>query len=295
MRAKPLSTGGTIGICSPSQIAKREEYQPRIEALKQLGFQVVEADNLYKTTYGYLASPIERGTDFNQLIRDPQVELVLFDGGEGSNELLPYIDFQAVRENPKRILAYSDATTILDAVWANTGLEVYYGQTPKILHSQTDFNREQFFDHIVKNGTSVHTKASPWINLRAGEARGILIGGYLRNFAMQLNSSFFPIDCSQKYILFLEDNIRFGDEAYVSAMLTHIELSGFMDCVCGLLFGHYDTDPHPYLYDRLARLGACYHIPVAYCDDFGHGSNHAILEIGRSCFFETRTGSLVYH
>lgn len=294
MRAKPLSLGGTIGICSPSHIAEKETYRSRIQVLNDLGFRVVEAANLYKATYGYLASPMERGADFNQLVRDPQVELILFGGGEGSNELLPYIDFQAIRENPKRILAYSDATTILSAVWANTGLEVYYGQTPEIFHALTDYDREQFFDHIVSPDAAAHTKASAWLCLNAGESEGVLVGGYLRNFAMQLGSPFFPIDRSQKYILFLEDNVCFGDEAYVSAMLTHIELSGFMDCVGGLLFGHYDTRPHQYLYDRLARLGKHYHIPVAYCDDFGHGSNHAILEMGRVCSFETRTGSLLY-
>lgn len=294
MRGKPLPMGGTIGICAPSHIAKREEYQPKIEALGRLGFKVVEADNLYKATYGYLASPMERGADFNQLVRDPQVELILFGGGEGSNELLPYIDFGAVKENPKRILSYSDATTILDAVWAKTGLEVYYGQSPEVFQNQTDYDRRQFFDHIVGCGTNTHAKASPWVTLRAGGAEGVLVGGYLRNFAMQLQSPFFPVDRARKYILFLEDNIRFGDEAYVSAMLTHIELSGFMGCVNGLLFGHYDTKPHQYLYDRLARLGGRYGIPVACCDDFGHGGNHAILEIGRNCAFETRTGSLIY-
>lgn len=286
--------GGTIGICAPSQVARKEEYRPQIEALESSGFRVVEADNLYKATHGYLAAPQERGADFNQLIRDPRVELIFFEGGEGSNELLPYIDFRAVRENPKQILAYSDATTILDAVWANTGLEVYYGQSPKTFQEQSDYDREQFFSHIVERSAKAHIKAAPWIDLRAGRAEGILMGGYLRNFAMQLGSDYFPIDRTQGYILFLEDNIRFGDEAYVSAMLTHIELSGFMDCVRGLLFGHYDTQPHPYLYDRLARLGARYGIPVAYCDDFGHGANHAVLEIGRTCSFEAETGSLVY-
>lgn len=293
MRAKPLNPGGTIGICSPSHIAEREKYDVRIDRLRSLGFRVVEADNLYSRSCGYLASPEERGADLNQLIADSRVELVLFGGGEGSNELLPYIDFASIEKNPKRILSYSDATTILGAIWAKTGLEVYYGQMPDAFFEQTDYDLSQFMDHIV--GTAdAHEAAGPWMTLKAGQAEGILVGGYLKNFAMQMGSGYFPIDTSKKYVLFLEDNIRFGDEAYVSAMLTHIQLSGFMSCVSGLLFGHYDTKPHPFLYNRLAELGEKYDIPVAYCDDFGHGQNHAILDMGRACSLNTRAGSLLY-
>lgn len=293
MRAKPLNIGGTIGICSPSHIAERETYAARIDKLRSLGFHVIEADNLYSRSFGYLASPQERGADLNQLIADSRVELVLFGGGEGSNELLPYIDFAAIRRNPKRILSYSDATTILSAIWAKTGLEVFYGQMPDAFFEQTEYDLSQFIDHILNNAAT-HNAASPWVTLKAGKAEGILIGGYLRNFAMQLGSSYFPIDTTKKYVLFLEDNVRFGDEAYVSAMLTHIQLSGFMSCVSGLLFGHYDTSPHPFLENRLAKLGEYYGIPVACCDDFGHGINHAILDIGRTCSLDTRVGSLIY-
>ncbi len=294
MIAKCLSPGGTVGICSPSHIADRERYHRIILGLQAKGYRVVEAENLYKDTYGYLASPRERAADFNQLIADPTVELVFFGGGEGSNELLPYIDYDAIRRNPKRICGFSDGTTILNAVWAVTRLETYYGQSPSLFEDISDYDERQFVSHLVEGTAAKHVPNSPWQVQTVGVGTGILVGGYARNVALMLGSRYFPIDWDKKYILFIEDHEQFGGVAYVSAMLTHIELSGFMGSVAGLIFGNYSDDPHPELLARLRRLGERYGIPVVYCDDFGHGSNHAIFPIGRTATLDTGKPELVY-
>ena len=123
MRAPCLPQGGVIGICSPSHVAERGRYA-RIEAgIRALGFQVREGDNLYRDTYGYLATPEERAADFHQLLYDEDVQLIFFGGGEGGNELLPLLDFDAIRRHPKRMASFSDGTTLLCAFWAKTGLE----------------------------------------------------------------------------------------------------------------------------------------------------------------------------
>lgn len=291
MRAGCLTEHGTIGICSPSHIAVYEEYQHTLGSIRRWGFSIREAENLYRRTYGYLASPQERAADFNQLIRDPAVELVLFGGGEGANELLPYLDFEAIRQNPKRICSYSDGTTLLNAVWALTGLETYYGQAPHYFDDFTPYDALHFRGHLMQDGMAEHVPNSPWQVQTAGRGQGILVGGYARNFAMLLGGRYFPADLHQKYLLFLEDHESFGGVDYVSAMISHIEQQPFMESVTGLVFGHYSENPHPELLGRLRRLGEQYGIPVVYCDDFGHGGNHAILPIGRMAELDTESGS----
>ena len=108
MQAPLLKHGGTIGICSPSHIADYWDYQNTINHIKSKGFNVKEANNLYRNTYGYAATPEERAADFNQLIADPEVEMILFGGGEGANELLPFIDFENIKKNPKSIIEKED-------------------------------------------------------------------------------------------------------------------------------------------------------------------------------------------
>ncbi len=294
MRAKCLTEKGTIGICSPSHVAIFSEYQQIITAIRKKGFGVKEADNLYKDTYGYLATPQERADDFNQLVLDPEVGLILFGGGEGSNELLPYLDYEQIRQNPKRICSYSDGTTLLDAIWALTGLETYYGQSPHLFIDFTPYDEMQFKSHIVTGDAEKHVSNSEWRVLTPGRAQGILVGGYTRNFAMLLGSRYFPIDLQNRYLLFLEDHEKFGEVDYVSAMLSHMEQHEFFQTVSGVIFGHYSEKINPQLLGRLKRLGERYRIPVVYCDDFGHGTNHAVLPIGRTAELDTEKKTLFY-
>ena len=104
-----------------------------------------------------------------------------------------------------------------------------------------------------------------------GKCEGSLIGGYLVNFAVMLNGNFLKYDGSKKYILFMEDHICFTNPAAISKFFSHIEQSGLMNCVTGLIFGNYSEDAQPLLIDILKRLSTKYNIPVVKCDDYGHG------------------------
>ena len=281
MIAKPISGHGVIGLCSPSHVAVRQKYAPLIANLTAMGFRVKEADNLYSAADGYLATPKQRGDDFNQLIADDEVELVFFGGGEGSVELLPFIDLELIRQNPKRICSYSDATTILNTVTALTGLETYYGQSPETFRELNDYNREQFLSHLVRDDAETWVHGSPWRVLTGGTAEGRLIGGYSRNFAMWLGTPYAHWNPTEKYLLFIEDNEKYGGVDYVSAMLSNIEQMPLMPQVTGLLFGCYSKPENAFLLARLRRFGAEHGIPVIYCDDFGHDTLQAVLPIGR--------------
>ncbi|MCI5884990.1 MAG: LD-carboxypeptidase [Clostridiales bacterium] len=295
MISEPLKKNGTIGICSPCHIAGRQEMMLIGFQLRQMGFTVKESDNIYSNTYGYAATPEEKAHDLMQLICDDEVGLVLFGGGEGCVEVLPYLDFEEIKKHPKRICAFSDSTTLLNSIWANTGMEVYYGLAPSdFMMGLSDYNRLFFEGHILSRDMNEHIPYSKWILCNEGVGEGILFGGYSNNVALMLGSRYFPIDKSQDYILFVEDHERFGGLDYVSAMIGHIEQNPIMDNIKGVLFGHYSVTRHPELYERLKRFGEAFNIPVAYCDDFGHGDASAILPIGRKAVLDTVKGSLTY-
>jgi len=294
MRAPLLKQGGTIGICSPSHIADYWDYQNTMNHIKSKGFQVKEADNLYKNTYGYAATPEERAADFNQLIADPEVELIIFGGGEGANELLPFIDFENIKRNPKRLCSYSDGTWLLNPIYTKTGLESYYGQAPHNFIDMSWHDEKCFFEHHVYDCATEQDKISEWKVQRGGQAEGILIGGYARNFALLLGSKYFQPDLNQKYVLFLEDHESFGGVDYISTMISHIEQHDFMKSVVGFIYGNYSDHEHPELLWRLQRLGERHNIPVVYCDDFGHGWRHAIMPLGRRVCLDADQQRLLY-
>lgn len=294
MLAPLLQKGAVIGLCSPSSKPSHEGAQKYIRTLKRLGFQVVEADNMYKDTDGYLPSIQERADDFNQMIHDERVELIFFSGGECGPEILPYIDYDYLKAHPKAVLSYSDSTSILNAIHSKTGLTAYYGQSPAHYKDLRQYDWEHFTMHLMNGPAAQHTANSDWHVQFAGQAEGILVGGYSRNIAMMVDGPYFSCDPNEKYLLFLEDHEKFGGPDYVSAMISHIEQSPFIHSVSGLIFGHYSTTLNEPLLARLHRFGKKHQVPVVYCDDFGHGVNHCILPIGRRAVLDTATYSLIY-
>jgi len=275
-----LKKGDTIGIISPSHVATRERYEGAIRQLEALGFRVKTAKNLYKDTYGYIAGDRERADDLNELVSDPEVKLIFFGGGYGSVDLLPLIDYENIRKHPKCFLSYSDGTSILNAIYTRTGIVTYYGQTPGDYCAPAPYTLDQFKRVFLEESTGAFLPNSDWYTVTSGSSEGILIGGYLHNVALGLGNPFFSYDPSQKYLLFLEDHERFSSIPEINSLLSFIEQSNFMSCVCGLIFGHYSESISLPLLERLKRLGKKHGIPVVYTDDFGHGQNHAILPVG---------------
>jgi muramoyltetrapeptide carboxypeptidase len=221
------------------------------------------------------------------MFSDEDVKMVFFGGGEGGNELLPYINFENIARHPKIVCSYSDGTTILNAIYTKTGLITYYGQAPGTFADLRYYDYMQFSSHFLSGYTGEFVSNSKWKTIKKGVCEGILIGGYTRNFALLTGSTYFPYDNSKKYVLFLEDHEKFCKLNEVSSYISHIEQSSFIHNVAGLLFGHYSTTLYTELFQMLERFGEKYNIPVAYCDDFGHGVNHAILPIGSIARLDT--------
>lgn len=294
MKPNVLHPGDTIGLICPCDKANQTKYAVYIEGLLKLGFLVKEGKNLYKTTYGYTASEQERADDFNDMVLDSQVNMILFGGGSVGNELLPYIDFRAIKEHPKLICSYSNGTTMLNTIFAQTGMPVYYGQYPGVFADISDYDYQQFHAYFIDGTVGQFEKNSLWACVTPGICEGTLIGGYSTLVAMLLGSRYFTYNNENGYILFLENHEKFVSPAEVGAHLAHIEQHDFMRCVRGLLFGHFSDRPCKELMDCLQRFGQRNHIPVAVCDDFGHGKNHGILPIGYPATLDAAEKTLTF-
>lgn len=294
MIAPALKPGDTIAIVSPSHIATPEGYAPILAGIEALGFRVKLAPNLFHGSYGYASTEADRIADFNAMVNDPKVRMIFFGGGEGSIDLLSSIDYAAIARDPKIFLSYSDGTSILNAIYANTGVCPYYGMAPRHVKDPTDYAREMFFSHLVRRDATELVHASNWYTLRGGVGEGTLIGGYNWNFALLQGSPQYPLPLDRDYLLFIEDHEKFGSVRLVSMFLSHMQQSRLWPCVRGLVFGHYAEARNDALLGMLARIGERHNIPVVYCDDFGHGEHHAILPIGRKAVLDADAQRLIY-
>ena len=280
MQAKRIPPNATIGIFCPSHAAIPEKYAPQIAGIERMGFKVKLAENFYKDTWGYAASAQERADDFNALVADDSVDAILFNGGNAGAEILPFIDYDNLRRNPKRIGSYSDGTSVLNAVHAQTGLVVYYGTAPGSFADLRHYDYMQFCSHFVEGySTDEFEPNSERITINGGQSEGVLIGGYPTLFAQILPSKYFACD-KQEYILFLEAHEKHSTVSLTAGELAFIEQTSFMNKVRGLIFGHFSVEAPPDLLRSLERFGKRHNIPLLYTDDFGHGTRHGILPIG---------------
>ena len=279
IKPKMLQKGDTIGFIAPSYKPKRDPIERSAENLRKLGYKVKFSKNLFSTTNDYAGSIEERAEDFNAMIAAPEVKMVFFGGGEVGNEILPFIDYENIKKNPKILCSYSDSTTVLNAVNKQTGLVTFYGSSPRFFENEPiEYTLTNFEKRLCSNDLD-YVKNSEWRVLTPGKAEGKLIGGYLINFACLLGLEWYEDLPDEDIILFIEDHEKFSNAAMISKWFTMLEHKGVFKRAKALIFGHYSLEEKPVIDDILTRIGKRYGIPVIRNEDFGHGANGAILPI----------------
>ena len=274
-----LQKGDTIGFIAPSYKPKRDPAERAAENLRKLGYKVKFSKNYFSTTNDYAGSIEERAEDFNAMIADTEVKMLYFGGGEVGNEILPFIDYENIKKNPKILCSYSDSTTVLNAVNKQTGLVTFYGSSPRFFENEPiEYTLTNFEKRLCSTDLD-YVKNSEWRVLTPGKAEGKLIGGYLINFACLLGLEWYENLPDEDIILFIEDHEKFSNAAMISKWFTMLEHKGVFKRAKALIFGHYSLEEKPVIDDILTRIGKRYNIPVIRNEDFGHGANGAILPI----------------
>ena len=124
-----LKPGSVVGIVSPAGATfVREELDIVLDAVRALGLVPRLAPHLFDR-YGYLGGlDKNRAADINQFFADPQVAAILpIRGGWGCSRMLPYLDYERIRQNPKIIVGFSDITSLILAINARTHLVTFHG------------------------------------------------------------------------------------------------------------------------------------------------------------------------
>ncbi|MDX3774406.1 LD-carboxypeptidase [Chromatiaceae bacterium AAb-1] len=241
---KALHKGDTVGLVSPSKAtAERIDIQIATEVLEALGFKVKHGKHL-SDQRGHLAGRDEdRAADINAMFADKSVNgIICLRGGSGAARVLPLLNYDLIRKNPKVLLGYSDITALHNAIGAQTGLVTFHG--PNGTGSWNSFNAEQF-DRLFfqrelisyQNTPEAKDELVPRQNrtqtITGGKVQGELIGGNLTVLTALAGSPYLP-DFQDK-ILFLED----VEEApyRIDRMLSTLKLMGALDKIKGFIFG----------------------------------------------------------
>lgn len=279
LKPKKIFPGDNAAVISPCYGIHVSEKDSISAAMNFCGLNAVFEEHTFDMSCGYCAKATDRAADFNKAIYDNSIKLIIFDGGEVGNEILPYLDYEAIKRTPKIICSYSDATGILNVISSKTGVVTYYGQSWRSPVS-SEYNRQCFIDAFFSSEIPKYRTNGNIETITPGKASGKLIGGYLLNFSLLMGNPYFTYDKSEKHILFLEENIAFNSPPAVSRYLSNIEQNDFFKTVCGIIIGNYSEKYSPDFMRVIKRFADKRCIPFIKCDDFGHGKNQAILPIG---------------
>ncbi len=235
-----LRRGSRVAVVSPASAAKVELIDAGVERLRAFGYEpvVMPHANSRGPLY-YAGTAQERVADLHAAFADASIEgIVCTRGGWGSAELLPLLDRELVRANPKVFVGYSDHTSLHTWFWNECGMKAFYAPMVAADWAKEDGVDERSWKAAVEgqHGPGVWglDEQDGMRILQPGVASGRLLGGCLSILCESLGTPWaFKVD--EPCVLFVED---IGTKPYKwDRFLQHLKFAGLMEQVTGVVFG----------------------------------------------------------
>ena len=284
IRPPRLKPGDTIGVVAPAGPFDPEIFSQGLSTVESLGFRTLVNDEIFEKT-GYLAgTDAQRAQLVNRLFKDPEVQaIVCARGGFGSLRILPLVDFDVVRENPKVFIGFSDITALLAAIKARSGLVTFHGPMVTTLATAPEFTCDILTTAIASDAPLEITPADG-IVIQAGQAKGPIIGGNLSTLCHLLGT---PFQAEFKnHILLFEDR---GEARYrIDRMVSQMKLAGCFEGIAGLVLGSFeDCGALDGIYRIFREHFQDIHIPILAGFDMGHGKQNLTVPFGIEATLDT--------
>lgn len=306
-KAMRLRPGDTVGLVEPAGFS---DGLAQIEAVKStissMGL-VPKVGRHVASRHGYLAgTDRQRAADLNEMFTDKDVRAIFaVRGGWGSARLLPFLDWGAIRANPKLLIGSSDITALHLAIAAHAGFPSIHA--PNAASSWQDISwgslRSIAFDGAtpILGNLSVADQdplaQQRWrtTTVRGGKARGRLLGGNLSVLTALVGTPWLPaFDGS---ILFLEET---GEAEYrIDRMMSQLAQSGILRRVSGVVFGQCtrcSSGVADYIGFTLPQLHQHYLLPLGvpafYGANIGHVANQLSLPVGVQVEIDADVGTI---
>lgn len=304
-----LKEGDEIRIIAPSRGTKIISQDTRTIAkqrLEQMGFKVTFAQNAVDENWDMTGSTAiaKRVSDIHEAFRDNNVKAIFtIIGGANSNQLLPYLDYELIKNNPKFFCGFSDITALLNAIYAKTGLITFSGPHFSSLGMKKgcEYTLENLQTMLTGSRNNKLQSSKEWSDdlwfldqenrtfikndgywmINKGQAEGTLIGGNLGTFNLLLGSPYRPA-FSENTILFIEDTEGsdiLDFERNLQALLYQPDFKN----VKGLLIGRFQKgskisrEQLEFIIQNKVELAS---MPIIANLDFGHSTPLLTLPVG---------------
>ena len=287
-----LQRGDTIGVIAPSDPIigeKIEEVMRAKEIVEKDGFKVKFSTHLFSNTCGYSATAKEKAEDINEMFADKEVKMIwCAKGGNNSNSVFEYIDYELIKQNPKIICGYSDITSLTNMIAQETSLITFSATNFKtIATDETDFSYKEAINRFVNGSLEFGMEENDkYQTIQEGTAEGELIGGNLF-LTKGVSAGKYSVNFKDK-ILFLEELGFESPPQVVSNSLYFLKQNGVFDNIKGLWIGNYESNTGVTL-EKIIKdvLEDKYNFPIIKSNNFGHIEAKTVIPIGAKARIDT--------
>jgi muramoyltetrapeptide carboxypeptidase len=291
-----LKSGDTFGIVTLGSPLSKDIIDQRISYLQSFGFKTVLGSQVYSSTSFLAGTDQQRASDLMSMFQNKNVKAILpVRGGVGVAGILPYLDFNIIKQNPKIISGYSDITVLLNTLYKQANMISFQSLLLIDFKPATPiYNFNQFFAATSAVTPTRQIQNPPGVSLVSrvkGNVTGELVGGNLTSFVDTLGTPY-EIDTKGK-ILLLEETHESMNTVY--RYINHLKLAGkFNDCV-GIIMGectnceiNYGLSYESLINEVLVPLGK----PLMTNLTTAHGIYKAAMPIGAKINLNTINNTL---
>ncbi|GAA0067218.1 TPA: LD-carboxypeptidase [Clostridium perfringens] len=284
-----LNKGDKIGIisCSNGLSIKNKNIIEELKLnLKSLDIEMVEGDTLYAKEYNlFSGTGEEKARALEKLFLDKDIKMIFdISGGDLANEVLDFLDFNLIKENPKPFFGYSDLTVLLNAIYSQCDITTYNYQLRNLIGKFKEEQMQNFKASFIEGKEDIFNLDYEWIN--GSYLEGIVVGGNIRCLLKLAGTKYMP-DFKDK-ILFLESFS--GNSAKMVTYITQYKNLGVFNEVKGIILGEFTEmereDLKPDIVEILNRVIGEINIPILKTRDLGHGADAKCIPIGKYLIFK---------
>ncbi len=264
---QPGDTIALVGNSNPLPASEKETVRQLTAVLNKLGIEVAESPLLFSRSTRHYQ---EKAAILNQYFVDKTIKAIFdISGGDMANSVLPFLNYTAIKNHPKPFFGYSDVTTVLNALAAQSGIPTGLFQLKTILQDTTGQQLARFTETFIHGENSLYDV--DWRFIRGNRMSGQLIGGNIRCFLKLAGTPYLPP--LKDRILFLESQGGLTEKQF-SYFHQLTQLPDFQQ-LSGILLGTFTdyerADSTQTIGDLLLDVLPDKKMPVAKTDDVGHG------------------------
>jgi len=306
--ARPLPDRGTIGVAAAaSPYHNRSEILRGVEWWESRGYRVKLGEHVFARDDYLAGDERDRAADLMAMFLDPEVDVVqALQGGYGSSQTIPYLDFDAIAANPKPFVGYSDITALHVSIRQRAGLATFYGYGLVGMgdRESTDFSRNRLLSVLRGDGAGEVPRDpdDPYVRaLAGGQATGPIAGGCLWLLLQTMGT---PWEVELDGSIFFFEDVD-APAWYVDGMLTQLRHAGKLDGVVGVVVGDMEKcdwrEERPEwartksIEDVLERCLEPLGVPVLYKLPLGHAKHLAALPLGVEATIDGDARTLTLH